>query len=313
MINFSFIIPHKDLPSSYLRRMLDSIPHRDDVQILVVDDNSKSNNVDFGSFPGEGEKCTEIIYLKEDRGPGHARNVALENVKGEWVLFADADDYFDTDALIKVMDYCLTCSEDLLCVGVKMINLDGTITYDCYGCDPVADVSSVKLSNLNVLYENGHQSYKRIARYSLVKKAKARFAEINYCEDIRFAVQLMDNARNMSVCPIPVYCYVKRNNSITVALQKKNLFDAMNEVISVNRYYDKTGKECYLSVSQHILSKIYQLGYLHFLYFFFKECVRVSWAKGYADYKWACISNGVNSNPIKAVVDRMRVIIGGLK
>ena len=36
---FSIIIPHKNIPS-LLQRCLDSIPKRDDVQIIVVDDNS---------------------------------------------------------------------------------------------------------------------------------------------------------------------------------------------------------------------------------------------------------------------------------
>ena len=39
MIVYSFIIPHKNCPV-LLNRCLDSIPIRDDVQIIVVDDNS---------------------------------------------------------------------------------------------------------------------------------------------------------------------------------------------------------------------------------------------------------------------------------
>ena len=39
MINYSIIIPHKNIPN-LLQRCLDSIPNREDVQIIVVDDNS---------------------------------------------------------------------------------------------------------------------------------------------------------------------------------------------------------------------------------------------------------------------------------
>ena len=46
MINFSFIIPHKNTPD-LLQKCLDSIPRRDDVQIIVVDDNSDADKVDF--------------------------------------------------------------------------------------------------------------------------------------------------------------------------------------------------------------------------------------------------------------------------
>ena len=49
--NYSIIIPHKNIPQ-LLKRCLDSIPQRDDVQIIVVDDNSSSDIVDFANFPG---------------------------------------------------------------------------------------------------------------------------------------------------------------------------------------------------------------------------------------------------------------------
>ena len=48
---YSIIIPHKDIPD-LLQRCLDSIPVRDDVEVIVVDDNSNTQKVDFGHFPG---------------------------------------------------------------------------------------------------------------------------------------------------------------------------------------------------------------------------------------------------------------------
>ena len=39
---YSFIIPHKNCPN-LLQRCVDSIPERDDVQVIVVDDNSDAD------------------------------------------------------------------------------------------------------------------------------------------------------------------------------------------------------------------------------------------------------------------------------
>ena len=50
MINYSVIIPHKNIPK-LLQRCLDSIPVRDDLQVIVVDDNSDLDVVDFSHFP----------------------------------------------------------------------------------------------------------------------------------------------------------------------------------------------------------------------------------------------------------------------
>ena len=55
-INYSFIIPHRNVPH-LLQRCIDSIPKRDDIQIIIVDDNSDPKIVNFECFPGLNEKC----------------------------------------------------------------------------------------------------------------------------------------------------------------------------------------------------------------------------------------------------------------
>ena len=90
-INYSFIIPHKNCPD-LLQRCVDSIPERDDVQIIVVDDNSDSNKK-----PALKErKNLQIILLDaaQSKGAGRARNVGLEHAKGKWLVFSDSDDFF---------------------------------------------------------------------------------------------------------------------------------------------------------------------------------------------------------------------------
>ena len=87
-INFSIIIPHRNI-HTLLQRCIDSIPARDDVQIIIVDDNSDPNIVDFDNFPGKNNPQVEIYLTKEGKGAGYARNVGLDHAKGKWLLFAD--------------------------------------------------------------------------------------------------------------------------------------------------------------------------------------------------------------------------------
>ena len=91
---YSIIIPHYNSPE-LLKRMLASIPERDDIQILVIDDYSTSENV--SKVKALSHKNLEIVFLKQNRGAGYARNVGLERVKGKWVSVVDADDVYDKD------------------------------------------------------------------------------------------------------------------------------------------------------------------------------------------------------------------------
>lgn len=74
--HYSIIIPHKNTPR-LLERCLYSIPTWDEIQIIIIDDNSNSESVDFSHFPGNGRKNTEVLFTKEGKGAGYARNIGL--------------------------------------------------------------------------------------------------------------------------------------------------------------------------------------------------------------------------------------------
>lgn len=98
MTSYSIIIPSKNLPD-LLKRALDSIPRRDDIQVIVVDDASDPSIVDFSSYPGLDDPRVEVVFTKEARGAGYARNVGLTRAAGLWTLFLDCDDLFTPEAL----------------------------------------------------------------------------------------------------------------------------------------------------------------------------------------------------------------------
>ena len=101
---YSIIIPHKNNPI-LLSRCLDTIPVRNDVQIIVVDDNSDRKLINPDNYPGKNRNDVEVVFLDstQSKFAGRARNIGLGKVKGKWIIFADADDYF-TDNLSILLD-----------------------------------------------------------------------------------------------------------------------------------------------------------------------------------------------------------------
>ena len=98
MISYSFIIPHYNTPV-LLERLLDSIPQRKDIEVIVVDDNSASDKK-----PIVNRTDVNVVYLQaeDSKGAGHARNVGLKQAIGKWLLFADADDYYINNFIEKL-------------------------------------------------------------------------------------------------------------------------------------------------------------------------------------------------------------------
>lgn len=80
----------------YLHRCIDSILAQTftDFELLLIDDGSKDNSGDI--CDGYAMKDERVrVFHKKKGGVSSARNLGLDNAKGEWVSFVDADDYLD--------------------------------------------------------------------------------------------------------------------------------------------------------------------------------------------------------------------------
>ena len=101
---FSIIIPHKEIPD-LLMRCLQSIPVSEDIQVIVVDDNSADADTYLERYPELSRPYLEFIRTTKGGGAGYARNVGLDHAKGKWILFADSDDFFVEDMYDIICSY----------------------------------------------------------------------------------------------------------------------------------------------------------------------------------------------------------------
>lgn len=243
-INYSIIIPHKNIPD-LLRRCLNSIPRRDDIQIIVVDDNSDENKVDFKHFPGVGEKCVEVYFTKEGRGAGYARNVGLRHAKGKWLLFADADDFYNQNFL-KVLDlYIGDELLDILYFSVSSVDSE-TLEY--------SNRSGI-ISDLIAKYR-GDENFdnEKLLRYTLwvpwnkmfnrnfVNACHLTFDEIISGNDAFFVVRAGYFARKIKVEYSELYCVTYRTSSLTYCPSKISLEDALDMRLRLNNFFTSIGE-----------------------------------------------------------------------
>ena len=91
MPKFSITIPLYN-KAPYIGKTINSILNQtyDDYEIVVCDDGSTDNGVELirKNYPSEKIK----IIQKQNGGPSSARNKAIKEAMGEWVLLLDADD-----------------------------------------------------------------------------------------------------------------------------------------------------------------------------------------------------------------------------
>lgn len=81
-----------------IQKTIDSILKQSisDYEIVVVDDGSTDNSPEIIKRI-QSEKIS--FYSQENKGPSAARNLGVKKAKGEWIVFMDADDWFEPNAL----------------------------------------------------------------------------------------------------------------------------------------------------------------------------------------------------------------------
>lgn len=100
----------------YLERCVDSLISQtivDQIEVLLIDDGSTDR---CGVICDEYSKKYPFIRTihQQNKGVSIARNTGIENAKGEYLAFVDADDYVDPDLFEKMIFAAQSKSPDLL-------------------------------------------------------------------------------------------------------------------------------------------------------------------------------------------------------
>ena len=119
----SIIIPAYNKEGS-IQETLDSIYKQTykKYEIIVVDDGSTDRTADIVK-----SNNNIIYYYQENAGQGAARNVGINNAKGEFIVFLDADDYWENEFLETCYKF-LVSNPDVVAVNTsqKTIVEDGS-------------------------------------------------------------------------------------------------------------------------------------------------------------------------------------------
>ncbi len=216
MYNYSIIIPHKNLPK-LLQRCLDSIPERDDVETVVVDDNSNSSVVDFRNFPGLRKKNVQVVFDKTGLGAGHARNVGLSKASGKWLVFADCDDFFDTELLDAQMNAYKERNCDLVFFKMNYRDSDSLKIADFeHKANSIFDLAKKENDNGYILYRR-NAPWAKFIRRELVEINQVRFDETRWSNDAWFSTQIALLAKNVEYVDSRIYNYTYRSDSLIKA------------------------------------------------------------------------------------------------
>ena len=287
MINYSIIIPHKNCPE-LLDRCLDSIPDRDDLQIIIVDDNSEKK-------PVVKRKDVEVVLLngKQAKGAGRARNIGLEKARGKWLLFADADDCY-TDYLPKFLD---RFAND---------NTTDIVYFNAYMFDDNGKVMPLKIERFIKNFTEGKKNAEQDLRYGfwtpwtrmvkreIVEKNAIKFEEVQIGNDAMFGLKVGMASNTIGIEKEMVYGYYKwPNGSKTERNRSILVLERIIQRGEIIVFYNKVGYRSCLnlfSIIERILRerKLPPRQAIAYYFQYLKE-FNISWIKDIAYYLYVLI------------------------
>lgn len=95
MKNVSIIVPVYNAQNT-IKRCCDSILHQTiaDIELIIVNDGSTDNSLAICQEIKNNDHRVKLINIPNS-GPANARNVGIQQARGEYIGFVDADDYID--------------------------------------------------------------------------------------------------------------------------------------------------------------------------------------------------------------------------
>ncbi len=268
----------KWLPKCFLSLVRQTIGI-ENLQLIFVDDASTDDGATWEllcEFERAYPESILIMRMEENRRQGGARNAALPYAEGEYLAFADADDFAAEDWLLRVYERAVREDADLIqfeyfCYTERTgAFLPGRSVREETICIETAEERKAFLISEKITYGCWNKLY----RSSLVRRAGVKYAEGVVYEEPLFVYPLLFYGRRFTVMSEPFY-YYRQNETGTMQRdmkQKKTLLMHADVQYQVWEFMKRT----------EFFREYYEEIKLYFLHTYFYETVYFAALRGLA-------------------------------
>ena len=190
-----------------IHSVLSEIP--DNVEVIIVNDGSTDNSIELikNKFSPQLNSGKLLLLQQPNSGVSVARNTGIENSKGDYITFVDADDLLFEDYYDAVLSLINKVSPDIIDIGYRRFsdqnnlkNNHDMFTYNNFGFLKTNEVIS------NIFAHSLFYSWARVIKKTVL--GDLRFpAGVNYCEDMIFLYQLYQKSETIFHIDKALYAY----------------------------------------------------------------------------------------------------------
>ncbi len=202
-------------------------------ELIFVDDASTDDSVTMAHEVAKGDSRIKIIARRENRGPGAARNAALEVAQGEWIAVFDSDDMMAPRRLETLLDRASSDQAAIVADNLLLFS-DATRKRSPHLSNTLGNsphwITLADLIESDCLYSRTpNLGYlKPMIKASLIRQFRLRYEEqLRIGEDSFFLASLLANGQRMRFEPKPLYLYRKHPSSISHRMNADHIYALM--------------------------------------------------------------------------------------
>lgn len=232
----SIIIPVYNV-AAYLDRCFKSILSQDfkDYEVIFIDDGSNdASTALLKSYEQDFPNLVKVFRTK-NQGPGPSRNLGLEQAKGEWISFVDADDYLEKDYLSTLVSISEESSAEVIAFNFyvdfnKSIKLLWPLFFNK---DVISGKEAARrsLSFINMPAFAWSKFYKK----DFLESINFAFPDI-YFEDVAVNTMMLYQADKVALSHKALYHYCRREGSEVKTFNLEKLKEALEAIEDVGQF-----------------------------------------------------------------------------
>lgn len=255
----SIIIPvYKS--EKYLKKLIDSILNQtySNLEIILVDDGSPDNSGHIcDSYAKKDERI--ITIHKENGGTCDARNAGLKIATGEYLMFADGDDWLEKDcvqylySLIEDNNADMSMTDSVFTTRDRKQNEKDEIRIwnNKEAVAGIINIFMIPVGPWNKLYS-----------MKIIKENNISFSVPWFGEGLYFSTMAAQYSPKVVVGHRKVYNYRLNNpNSGCTKKEVGNAINALNNIIYIKNSLNIESKDIHTALDWHIWSNNYNLLY----------------------------------------------------
>ena len=203
---------------STIRRSLDSVTNQEPnvYEVIIVDDGSSDSSHKIAQEYAE-HYHNITVWTQQNSGVAAARQRLIRESKGEYIMFLDADDYLEQNAIKTVSDSISKYQNesDIYIFGYNLVRSFGIKSVPHRklreGIHSKNDIAKLHIFGIHDIYYS--VLWNKCYKASLCKSPEIIFEK--HIEDVLFNLEYFGRCSKIAVCEKVIYNYVQIGESLT--------------------------------------------------------------------------------------------------